>query len=147
MTTTPDAATDEARIRALIDQRSQALRRKDARGVIAGQAEDFVLYSLAPPLRDQGEGTAGLEGWFATWRGPIGYELRDLAVTVGGDVAFCHGLARLTGTKLDGETADVWFRITFGLRRAAEGWTITHEHESVPFYMDGSLRAAVDLKP
>jgi ketosteroid isomerase-like protein len=41
----------------------------------------------------------------------------------------------------------VWFRITFGLRRAAEGWTITHEHESVPFYMDGSLRAAVDLQP
>ena len=22
-----------------------------------------------------------------------------------------------------------------------------HEHESVPFYMDGSNRAAVDLKP
>jgi hypothetical protein len=24
---------------------------------------------------------------------------------------------------------------------------ITHEHESVPFYMDGSNKAAVDLTP
>jgi len=24
---------------------------------------------------------------------------------------------------------------------------VTHEHVSVPFYMDGSYRAAVDLKP
>ena len=26
-------------------------------------------------------------------------------------------------------------------------WTVIHEHVSVPFYMDGSERAALDLKP
>ena len=26
-------------------------------------------------------------------------------------------------------------------------WKIMHEHSSVPFYMDGSFKAAVDLKP
>jgi PhnB protein len=26
-------------------------------------------------------------------------------------------------------------------------WKIVHEHSSTPFYMDGSYRAAVDLKP
>lgn len=26
-------------------------------------------------------------------------------------------------------------------------WRIAHRHESVPFYMDGSNRAAVDLTP
>jgi PhnB protein len=26
-------------------------------------------------------------------------------------------------------------------------WKIAHLHQSVPMYMDGSLRAAVDLKP
>jgi ketosteroid isomerase-like protein len=26
-------------------------------------------------------------------------------------------------------------------------WKIAHEHTSVPFYMDGSFRAAIDLKP
>jgi hypothetical protein len=26
-------------------------------------------------------------------------------------------------------------------------WAIVHEHVSVPFYMDGSYKAAIDLKP
>lgn len=27
------------------------------------------------------------------------------------------------------------------------GWKIAHTHSSVPFYMEGSYRAAVDLHP
>jgi ketosteroid isomerase-like protein len=41
----------------------------------------------------------------------------------------------------------MWFRVTLGLRRIDGKWLVTHEHSSVPFYMDGSLRAAVDLNP
>jgi hypothetical protein len=26
-------------------------------------------------------------------------------------------------------------------------WRIVHEHNSTPFYLDGSLRAALDLRP
>ena len=58
-----------------------------------------------------------------------------------------RGLAHLTGTKKDGEKIDVWLRSTTGLRRIAGAWKITHQHTSVPFYMDGSYKAAVDLKP
>ncbi|MGK9230520.1 nuclear transport factor 2 family protein [Inquilinus limosus] len=140
----------EAEIRALIEERAAALRRKDAKGVVARQAADYglySLYSLAPPLAADQAGVEEVDAWLATWRGPLGYEIRDLHVAVDGDVAFCHGFARMSGTKTDGETVDLWFRLTLGLRRTAEGWTIVHEHESVPFYMDGSLRAAVDLKP
>jgi PhnB protein len=137
----------EAEIRTLIEARSAALRRKDAKGVVARQTDDFVLYSLAPPLRTAESGTEGLDAWFATWDGPIGYEIHDLGIAADGDVGFCHGFARMTGTKTDGVKVDLWFRITLGLRRSEEGWAIVHEHESVPFYMDGSLRAAVDLTP
>jgi hypothetical protein len=58
-----------------------------------------------------------------------------------------HGLTHLTGTKTDGTRVDLWFRSTTGLRRTAAGWQITHEHDSTPFYMDGSDRAATDLRP
>ncbi len=123
------------------------MRRKDAKGVVARQADDFVLYSLAPPLRTAESGTEGLDAWFATWKGPIGYEVHDLGIAADGDVAFCRGLARLTGTKTRWREARRLVPLTLGLRRAADGWVIVHEHESVPFCMDGSLRAAVDLKP
>ena len=55
--------------------------------------------------------------------------------------------ARWTSTKTDGERVDLWFRSTVGLRRTGGEWQITHEHDSTPFYMDGSDRAATDLKP
>ena len=38
-------------------------------------------------------------------------------------------------------------RATVCLRKSAGGWKIVHEHESVPFYMDESLRPAFDLEP
>jgi ketosteroid isomerase-like protein len=37
--------------------------------------------------------------------------------------------------------------VTACYRKIKGKWLITHEHVSVPFYMDGSYRAAVDLKP
>ena len=38
-------------------------------------------------------------------------------------------------------------RMTACYRKISGRWLITHEHVSVPFYMDGSYKAAVDLKP
>jgi PhnB protein len=137
----------EAQIRALIDDWARAMRAKDVEGVMAHYTADSVTFDLAPPLISTGADAEGLQAWFSTWRGPLGYEIRDLSITAGDDAAFCHSLNRLSGTKNDGEKADVWFRLTLGLRKLGGAWRIAHQHESVPFYMDGSYRAAVDLKP
>jgi PhnB protein len=147
VTPKPGGATAEAQIRALIDDWAKALRAKDVDGVLAHYAPDSVTFDLAPPLISTAADAKGLQAWFATWRGPLGYEIRDLTITAGDDAAFGHSLNRLSGTKTDGERADVWFRQTFGFRRLEGAWKIAHQHESVPFYMDGSYRAAVDLKP
>jgi ketosteroid isomerase-like protein len=40
-----------------------------------------------------------------------------------------------------------WFRSTFGLRCSDGSWRIVHQHDSTPFHMDGSFRAATDLEP
>jgi ketosteroid isomerase-like protein len=88
-----------------------------------------------------------LAAWFPTFRGPVGCKIRDLDVTAGEDLAFCRSLNRISGTTMDGEVTNVWVRATIGLRRIEGMWKVTHEQASVPFYMDGSYRAAVDLKP
>ena len=137
----------ELRIRALIDDWAQAMRAKDADGVLARHAADVVTFDLAPPLMSTGADAQGLQAWFSTWQGPLGYEVRDLNITVGDDAAFCHSLNRLSGTKNDVEMVDVWLRQTLCFRKIGGEWRIAHQHESVPFYMDGSYRAAVDLKP
>ena len=41
----------------------------------------------------------------------------------------------------------LWFRSTIGFRKTGGIWRITHEHNSTPFYMDGSDKAALNLQP
>jgi ketosteroid isomerase-like protein len=115
-------------------------------------AHGTVRYTLAPPLV-QGPDTAygdadGLRTWFATFDGPIEISYRDAVVIAAGDVAFTHALTSMTATQADApEPFTLWFRSTFGLRRIDGDWRIVHQHESTPFYMDGSFKAAVDLTP
>jgi PhnB protein len=147
MTAETRQAMDEAEIRALIGDWVKAVRSKDVDAVMARYAADNVTFDLAPPLISAGADAKSLQAWFATWRGQLGYEIRDLTISAGNDVAFCHGITRLSGTKIDGEKADIWFRLTLCFRKIEGAWKIAHQHESVPFYMDGSYRAAVDLEP
>lgn len=150
MTATTSKATHEAQIRKLVDNWANALRAKDADRVVSHYAAENVMFVLAPPLQyspDNSFGKKGVEEWFASFKGPIGYEIRDLKITTGDDVAFCHSLNRLNAKKTDGEKTDMWVRETLCFRKVDDQWKITHQHESVPFYMDGSYKAAVDLRP
>lgn len=150
MTNENSIATDQSQISALIDDWANALHAKDADRVVSCYAADNVMFVLAPPLQhtpDNSPGKQGVEAWFATWQGPISYDIHDLTITTGDNVAYCHSLNRMSGTKTDGEEINLWFRETLCFRKIDNQWKITHQHESVPFYMDGSYKAAVDLKP
>ena len=138
---------NENQIRTVLDARANAIRNKNVQGVLNQFAEESVRFFLATPLQATAPLKDDMESWFATWLGPIGYEIRDLQITADNDIAYCHSLSRYSGTKTDGEEPSVWFRDTLCLRKINGQWLITHAHESVPFYMDGSYKAAIDLKP
>jgi PhnB protein len=142
--------SDEDQIRGVLADFTEAIRNKDAAGMIAPLADDAVTFDLAPPLR-MGPATthdpARLEHWFSSWDSPIASEPRDLTVEVNGDLAYAYGLQHMTGKKRGGDEVDLWFRATACFRREAGRWRITHMHNSVPFAMDGSEKALLDLKP
>jgi predicted dithiol-disulfide oxidoreductase (DUF899 family)/ketosteroid isomerase-like protein len=142
-------ANDEARVRELIADWAAAVRVKDVDRVVAHYAADVVSFDLAPPLQYAGTEALrkSLAEWFATFQGLIGYDVHDLIITAGGDVAFCRSLNRISGRRTNGEETDVWVRATMGVRKVGGRWLIAHEHASVPLYMDGSEKAAIDLKP
>jgi ketosteroid isomerase-like protein len=141
---------DETQIRSLLDDFTRAIRNRDADGAINLLAGDAVTFDLAPPLRMGPEAShdrSKLEEWFATWKSPINSQSHDLEIAVGDGVAYAYGLQHMTGTKTDGENVDLWFRATACFRRKDGHWCITHMHNSVPFAMDGSDKALLDLKP
>lgn len=141
---------DETQIRSLLDQFADAIHNKDANGVIALLTQDAVVFDLAPPLVQGPDATrtpAFLDEWFQTWKGPINSDSHDIKVAAGDGVAYAHGLQHMTGTKVSGEKSDLWFRATACFRRENGQWRIAHMHNSVPFTMDGSEKALLDLEP
>ena len=143
------AATAETEIRELVERWLEAVRAKDVNGVMSHYTADILTFDISPPLQYKGIDAyrKNWEWWLPTFSGPVGYEIRDLGITASDDIAFSHSLNRISGTKTNGEEVDVWVRVTACYRKTNGKWMITHEHVSVPFYMDGSDRAAVDLKP
>src|SRR5579864_4925007 len=150
MTTKDTSATqEEAKIRSLLDDRLDALRAKDAQRFMSHFAEGFVTYELAPPLQytaGDPHDTKSLEEWFSSFHGSVECEMRDLHIFTDNEVAFCHSLYRIAGAKSD-EQIDMWTRQTICFRKEYGKWQIAHSHTSVPFHMDGSRKAAVELKP
>jgi ketosteroid isomerase-like protein len=143
-------AHDEREISALLDSLEEALFTKNATGAIEPLADDAVTFDLAPPLQHGPALThdpTRLEEWFETWKGPITTEPRGRTIVVDENVAYAYGVQRMTGTKIDGEKVELWFRATACFRRDDGQWRITHMHNSVPFAMDGSDKALLDLKP
>lgn len=138
---------NDATIEALLHAQAKAVRERNVDAALAPYARDLMKYDLAPPLRSVGSDPEGLAAWFANFEGPITRELHELRIFVSGDVAFAYGVVRLGATTLAGEAWAMWMRATWGLQRRDDAWTIVHEHESVPFHMDGTFRAATELEP
>ena len=142
--------SNETEIRSLLDARARRIHDKDAEGALRFYAEDVINFDLAPPLAYRGQeaiNPAELQKWFETWDGPIGVAFDQLEIRVAGNLALAFGFLHLAGRRTDGSDTDVWARITLGLERRSNGWTIVHEHQSFPMRMDGSEKAASDLKP
>lgn len=148
MTTANSKATDEAQIRALINDRVKAVRRRDINASMFNLAPDILSFDVVNPLQYIGSDDLRkrAEEWFSSLQSPIGYEIRNLSVTAGNDVAFSHGLSHVSATKSDGALLDMWWRTTVCFRKTAGKWVVTHEHNSVPFD-PASGKASLDLKP
>ena len=139
---------DEARIRGLIKDRAEAILAKDLDRVMATYAPDVLSFDAVNPLQNAGSDAVRqrLRAWFAAYEGPIGCEIRGLAVAARDDLAFAHSLHRFSGTMTNGKGVDMWVRDTLCLRRLGGRWLITHEHMSEPFDPETG-QASLHLKP
>ena len=141
-------AIEGRKIWALIRERVNAIRSRDVARAVEGCAPDLLLFDVVSPLQYFGRETARQRAaeWFASFQGPLGYEMHDLTIDAGDDVGFSHSLNRVTATTRDGNKLDMWWRATVCYRKIDGEWKVMHEHNSVPFDAR-SGKAALDLKP
>lgn len=135
MTTLKSRTTSESEIRTLIEQRVNAVDHKDVSALLSHHLPDILSFDVVNPLQYAGAARVKerAEDWLAAFQGPIGYEVRDLKITAGDDVAFCHFLYHVSGTLAAGGTVSMWVRATLCLHYVHGTWMIAHEHQSVPF--------------
>src|SRR3981081_2984616 len=88
---------DEDRIRRVMAERVTAMHDRDADRFVSRYAPEIVKFDLdlqhtAPEATD----SEGLRAWFTSkGDGPIGYEIHELSVTAGDNVALCHKLHQM----------------------------------------------------
>ena len=101
---------DEAKIKQQVDKIVEGIQAKDLEGLRRLYATDVVSFDVEPPLQHVGV-EAKLKNWAKvfTFFQDVDYEVRDLTVTVGDDVAFGHafGLAQRHAEGRDGDERDV----------------------------------------
>ena len=124
---------DETRIRELVERWATAVHAGDPDTVLADHAEDIVMFDVPPPH----DGVRGIDAYRETWppffewqRQGASFEITELTVTAGSDVAFAHALLRCGTADEFAKEPDRRLRLTVGLRKQDDRWIVTHEHHS-----------------
>ena len=128
--------TDEnAAIRELIEDWAQAVRASDIDGIMAAYAPDIRSFDAIAQLQFKGADAyrKHWEACIAMCPGPMIFEIHDLAIEAGEDVAFGHYLLKCGTTGEEGKEQTGWTRTTVCWRKRSGRWMVAHEHFSAPF--------------
>jgi len=124
---------DEQQIRTLVDRWAAAVHRGDLEAVLDGHAGDIVMFDVPPPH----DGVRGLDAYRETWPGffawqarGASFELVELDVTAGEDIAYVFALLRCGMPHELAEHPESRLRLTLGLRKEDGRWVVAHEHHS-----------------
>lgn len=130
---TPEAGTDEVAIRKLITRWAEAVHAGDIETVVAEHDRDIVMFDVPPPNR----GNRGIDEYQRSWppffdfqrQGAV-FEIVELDVTAGVDIAFVWALLRCGTPEQLAADPDNRLRLTIGLCKRNDRWVVTHEHHS-----------------
>ena len=120
-------------IEQLIRTWADAVHSGDLDNVLADHADDIVMFDVPPPH----DGVRGIEEYRDTWPPFFGwqasgasFEIVELDVTEGDDVAFAWALLKCGTPDELAEEPRRRLRLTVGLRKQGDRWVVTHEHHS-----------------
>jgi uncharacterized protein (TIGR02246 family) len=125
--------TDEAQIRDLITGWAEAVHTGDLESLLRDHDPDIVMFDVPPPYN----GVRGIDDYRDVWppffewqRQGASFEIVELEVIAGDDVAFAYALLRCGTPEEFAANPDNRLRLTIGLRKRDGRWIVTHEHHS-----------------
>lgn len=131
--------TNEEQVRELTQKWLKAVHARDAAATMACYADDVIAYDLFAPAKVTGAAAykKNYEMWFQCCQeGPASYEIKELDIVAGDDVAFCRSLNRMVGPNAEDKEEESWIRVTVCFQKRGGEWKVVHEHVSVPLDME-----------
>ena len=126
-------ADNETQIRQLIEDWAAAVRNKDIEKILAHHASDIVMFDVPEPFK-----SVGIDEYHKTWDLFFKYtrqgvfDIQSLKIFADENVAFCFAEMKCSDKSDTPDFVDLYFRLTIGLKKINNQWTIIHEHHSVP---------------
>lgn len=131
---TNDYKPEEVAIRELVEDWASAVRKKDLSAILLNHSANMLMFDVPPPLASK-----GIEAYSKTWdlffswaHDPVVFNIREMDIIAGDDVAFVMALMRCAGGESHGQASELDFRLTIGLRKIEDQWIVVHEHHSIP---------------
>ncbi|HTU14491.1 MAG TPA: nuclear transport factor 2 family protein [Solirubrobacterales bacterium] len=126
---------ENQQIRNLVESWAVAVGGGDMETVLADHADDIVMFDVPPPQ----DGVRGIGAYRDTWPGFFewqasggSFEILELDITAGDEVAYAWALLRCGTDEEYAERPDKRLRLTLGLRKENGRWVVAHEHHSFP---------------
>jgi ketosteroid isomerase-like protein len=112
---------------------AEAAHSGDLDALLVGHDDDIVMFDVPPPH----DGVRGLRAYRDTWPGffewqasGASFDIVELEVTEGRDVAFAWALLKCGTPEGFAQEPDRRLRLTVGLRKQGDQWVVVHEHHS-----------------
>lgn len=124
---------NEVQIRELVENWAQAVRARNKDTILAHHSDNIVMYDVPKPFQ-----SVGLQAYSKTWDTFFSFtklgvfDIQELHVVAGENVAFCFATMKCADKSNSAEFVELAFRLTIGLKKINDEWTIIHEHHSVP---------------
>lgn len=128
-----DNVNNETQIKQLIENWAKAVRDNHIDGILAHHADDIIMFDVPGPFQSK-----GIEAYRDTWKvffkytKPGVFDIKELKIVADEQVAFCIMTMKCEDKSITTDYVPLDFRVTIGLRKINNQWTIIHEHHSVP---------------
>lgn len=125
----------DCEVRAVLEEWATATRQGRIDQVLNNHAANLVIFDVLPPMKYESAESyrSSWDEWQPQTEGEAVFDLENLTITAGDDVAFAHCFIRCGGTLPDGRTFQDLVRATFCLRKVNGSWVVEHQHVSKPY--------------
>lgn len=134
MTEHCDRSREETAVRKVVENWVSAVRDRNFPAILRNHSPDILMFDVPPPFQSE-----GIDAYKRTWDlffscapEPAVFDVREMHITAGSDVAFVAAAMQCAEREASGEDVELHFRLTIGLRKIEGRWVIVHEHHSVP---------------